>query len=234
MADTRKIVRADDSKLRILAFGNSLTEGYTDFGMTFHPYGHALRDYLDEAFPDKEVTVDVNGQSGDFVLNSLGGNFEDRLRRALRTEQKPKYDLVVMLGGTNDLAHKLSSGMEGSREIFEAGLKPLYEHVLEREKSNLVVITVPERAIDTREGSLASRARDYRLELNRLIMEWAKDQEQREPKVFLFDLAPRVPFRENRDKDPEERIWSPDGLHMSQTGYDVFGIELAKFVKELV
>ncbi|CAK3845103.1 Hypothetical predicted protein [Lecanosticta acicola] len=232
MAPSNGIPRPDNSTLRILAFGDSLTEGYTDFGMTFHPYGDALRDTLQESFPNLEITVKVEGMSGDCVLPSLGG-FNERLRGATKSREPPEFDLIILLGGTNDLAYKMGAGAEGSREIFEEGLEPLYEYVLET-RSNLMVVTVPERAVDSRGSELGRRAKGYREELNRMITEWAKAHEQSTPKVFLFDLAPKVPYSGDDGKEPGERVWSPDGLHMSANGYDLVGRELAKLVGEIL
>ncbi len=107
-------------QLRILAFGDSLAEGYTDFGMLMHPYGPALHSKLTDLLPDfgSKITIDVEGQSGDCVLNSLGGEFEDRLLAAAASGE-PAYDLVIILGDTNDLAYKRQVGLEGAKQIFE-------------------------------------------------------------------------------------------------------------------
>ncbi|KAK4609421.1 hypothetical protein CLAFUR4_14504 [Fulvia fulva] len=229
------LLRHHQDHLRILAFGNSLTEGYTDFGMRFHPYGNALKSKLSALAPDLTISVDINGQSGDCVLDSLQPTTQsDRIKRAWQY-------LAIVLGGTNDLAHKLERGLEGSEEIFQ-GLRPLYEHVLNAGTS-LIVMTVPERAIDTRSSDLAVKAHANREHLNRLIVQWAADsrlhREQIDgPKVYFFDLAALVPFpRDEDDGDTtpaEGGMWSLDDLHMTSRGHDFVGNELAAFIKNLL
>lgn len=92
------LLRHHQDHLRILAFGNSLTEGYTDFGMRFHPYGNALKSKLSALAPDLTISVDINGQSGDCVLDSLRGNFKNRLLNAIGSREHGKYDLAIVLG----------------------------------------------------------------------------------------------------------------------------------------
>ncbi|KIW00958.1 hypothetical protein, variant 1 [Verruconis gallopava] len=234
-SSTGKLRPRSPTAVSILAFGDSLTEGYTDFGVRFHSYGLALKPALQKLCPGlKRVTVDVEGQSGDCVLTSLRGEFQTRLQHAAPAG-KTKYDLVIILGGTNDLAYKLDRGLEGAEEIFEHGLKVLYDYVLGSTDASLLVMTVPERAIDKQSSPLAKRAREAREHLNSLIKRWAAEQKER---VFLMDLAPMVPFpASNNDDDdgqPGKGYWSPDGLHMSVAGYDFVGEQLAGVIHKLL
>jgi len=227
-----RLHKPDD--LRILAFGDSLTEGYTDFGTTFHPYGPALYSTLKKLMPNfAGIRVHVEGQSGDCVLPSLGGDFSERLQAA--TAKESSYDLIIILGGTNDLAYKFGADLEGAQQIFEEGLKVLYEFVLAKTEANLLVMTVPERAMDTRNSGMGRRAKANREYLNSLIKDWVQQQSER---VFMMDLAPMVPFPRDKGEDYEEpfneSIWSPDGLHMSAAGYDFVGHELASFIHGLL
>ncbi|MCJ1369236.1 hypothetical protein MMC20_000446 [Loxospora ochrophaea] len=225
-------------ELKILAFGDSLTEGYTDFGLTFHPYAPALKQKLLSLLPRWKVAVDVNGQSGDTVLSSLGGSFLQRLQISCPPSgtRTPKYDLVIILGGTNDLAY-MTNDPEGPAKIFEE-LGVCYDHVL-RSGASLLCLTVPERAIDGRTSKLAERARSARLKLNELIAGFAVNHQAREagtPNVFMMDLAKKVPFPQNagEDEDQDASVWSPDGLHMSSQGYDFVGEELARFIHSIL
>ena len=68
------------SKLRILCFGDSLTEGYSAWGTRFTPYSTKLGDMLRMAFPDVEVEIVTDGRSGDLVVEDKG-NFLYRFRR---------------------------------------------------------------------------------------------------------------------------------------------------------
>ncbi|KAF2670070.1 SGNH hydrolase [Microthyrium microscopicum] len=214
----KQLTLANVDQISILAFGDSLTEGHTDFGLTTHPYGPALQNKLSELLPGTEITVDVNGLGGDRVLLSLAGSFQQRLKSALSEKDTP-YDIVVILGGTNDLGYKLSDDCAG--EICE-GLKALHDEVL-ISGASVVCVTVPERALDRTMSSAYEKARKSRIKLNEKIAEHAKDYS----KIFLMDLAPLCPHIE---EDGEEPLWSLDGLHMTTEGYDFFGEELAKFI----
>ena len=85
-------------KLRILCFGDSLTAGYTNWGLSHFPYGEALNERLRDKLPSTHVIVDTNGFSGDQVR----GQFLKRMERACETKATP-YDWIIVLGGTNDL-----------------------------------------------------------------------------------------------------------------------------------
>jgi lysophospholipase L1-like esterase len=131
----------------------------------------------------------------------------------------------------------MQKDLDGAEEIVTQGLKPLYEYVLKETSASLLVMTVPERAIDTRDSSdlLAGRMRASRDYLNKLIRDWVGEQKER---VFLMDLAPMVPFPVDRGEDDEtamdKSIWSPDGLHMSDKGYDFVGEQLGKVISSLL
>lgn len=241
----QKLLLSNPNEINVLTFGNSLTEGYADFGMTFHPYSIALEKKLSTLLPTHKINITVNGLSGDRVLTSLNGIFLKRLQSSLplRKTGTPKYDLVIVLGGTNDLAYLIGDA-DGPNKIFE-GLKECYAHVLEA-RASLLCLTVPERAIDTRASKLAEKARNARLELNKLIAGFVNEHETlgeegaeeavSPSKVFLFDLAKAVPFPNDRDEDGDwdTTIWSPDGLHMMPQGYDFVGEELATHIFDLL
>jgi len=58
--------------LRLLAFGDSLTEGFQSGGMAFHSYAIKLRELLVGALPPTvSVTVDEQGCSGEFACNEM-------------------------------------------------------------------------------------------------------------------------------------------------------------------
>jgi hypothetical protein len=62
--------------IRILCFGDSLTEGYSYYGQEFTPYAGNMKAWLHAAWPATKVTVDVDGLSGDRVAR---GSFLSRI-----------------------------------------------------------------------------------------------------------------------------------------------------------
>ena len=102
---------AQQSLLRILCFGDSLTAGYSQFGMLHFPYAVHLKEKLQAAFPSLEIHIDVEGMSGAQVR----GEYLGRLNRACSKVQDQPYDWIIAMGGTNDI------GWGGQpEEIYEA------------------------------------------------------------------------------------------------------------------
>jgi lysophospholipase L1-like esterase len=66
-------------EINILCFGDSLTAGYSDYGMTNTPYGPWMVDLLEGAWPERVVHISVAGQSGDLV--GPPGRFLNRLTK---------------------------------------------------------------------------------------------------------------------------------------------------------
>jgi hypothetical protein len=69
--------------LRILCFGNSLTAGFWQYGLEYHPYAGKLKEKLESAdidlFPGTNtrtqkprILVDVDGMPGDLVVTPPG------------------------------------------------------------------------------------------------------------------------------------------------------------------
>jgi lysophospholipase L1-like esterase len=163
----------------------------------------------------------------------LGGTYLQRLQECVPSPESrspPRYDLVIILGGTNDLAYL--DTRDGSAMDITEGLKRCYQHVLSS-GSNLVCLTVPERKIDTLSSTIAVKARDARLRLNVLIetyvWEYQDQHQDNKPNVYLWDMAQKAPF-----SDADQGLWSSDGLHMSTAGYDFVGDEIAGFVSSIV
>lgn len=98
--------------LRILCFGDSLTAGYTRYGLEHYPYSDFLENKLRKSFPLREITIVNDGLSGDRVK---AGWFLRRMEgRCAKAAAKP-YNWVIVLGGTNDLGWG-----EAPEAIYEA------------------------------------------------------------------------------------------------------------------
>jgi lysophospholipase L1-like esterase len=99
--------------LNNLCFGDSLTEGYSEYGTKMTPYGTTTLAYLtDRLGPLPEVHLCVEGKSGDLV----SAGFSRRMERVCRSpssaggheslqKNATKWDWLVFLGGTNDLGY---------------------------------------------------------------------------------------------------------------------------------
>ncbi|EDN96351.1 predicted protein [Sclerotinia sclerotiorum 1980 UF-70] len=89
------------SPLRILCLGDSLTEGYSQYGTQFYPYSKWMKEVLGEKWPDREIEVITDGISGDLL--TLPGGFKRRMERHFPST--PPITHTIILGGTNDLAY---------------------------------------------------------------------------------------------------------------------------------
>ncbi len=98
--------------LRILCFGDSLTAGYTRYGLEHYPYSDFLKKTLRKFFPSTKITIDNSGLSGDRVK---AGRFLRRMEGKCAKAAANPYNWVIVLGGTNDLGWG-----EAPEAIYEA------------------------------------------------------------------------------------------------------------------
>jgi lysophospholipase L1-like esterase len=95
----KKKMSESQQTIRILAFGDSLTEGYsatTRGGLIFHPYTLELKHLLQSKFPSMRIEIVNAGVSGEMAVA-----MPKRLAATLK--QFKDYDLAIFLGGTNDI-----------------------------------------------------------------------------------------------------------------------------------
>ena len=93
---------------RILCFGDSLTAGYHNYGMTFSPYGQFLKEALGSSasvtivgFSGWTTTQLVDNADRDMESDVVGRKWPG-LKVALGREN---FNLAIVMGGTNDLGH---------------------------------------------------------------------------------------------------------------------------------
>ncbi|KAL4888790.1 SGNH hydrolase [Aspergillus ambiguus] len=196
-------------KISILCFGNSLTAGYHQFGLDYHPYAWKLEEKLKAAFPSHTFQVDVDGLPGDLVIHPPG-RFLPRLQRRCA---EISYDWVIVLGATNDLGH----GYPCAR-IFPA-LQDAW-HVALGAGAKVLALTVPECA------AVSNRLDDKRGELNSQILGYQCE------KFHAFDLHPKVPYH-SATEEFRKTIWD-DGLHLTPAGYDLVGSVIADHLIQLL
>ncbi|ERS96156.1 GDSL-like lipase/acylhydrolase [Sporothrix schenckii 1099-18] len=192
--------------LRILCFGDSLTAGYTQDGLQYHPYLHMVRRKLQEAFPGLQVDIEADGLDG-----GLTQHFSSRLRTVYRERGTPQdsiFDWVIVLGGTNDLA--INSRPE---TIFEH-LERTWSFAKLR-KTKVLALTVPEVAIQRRPGGPVNRINKRRDELNSLILGYTSSN------FHAFDFKKAFSY-EDMSADERRRYWD-DAVHFSPDGYDRMG-----------
>ena len=189
----------------ILCFGDSLTAGYqTPSPAHPHaeetPYGRVLQERLGE-----QAGVEING-----ICGEVTGEMVLRFRADV-LDRRPQ--MVIILGGTNDL------GWNADPTEIMRNLTKMYE--LARASSIVPVpVTVPSIRVDvgTDNSDAASWLAQHiqrRQRLNALIADYADRKGLR-----YFDL-----FRATAEPDSLllAELYSNDGLHLTTSGYDLFG-----------
>lgn len=64
--------------LRILCFGASLVEGFTQYGLRYTPYSVSMSTKLKQKWSETELKVDVGAKSGDMVTDGYRVRMERR------------------------------------------------------------------------------------------------------------------------------------------------------------
>ncbi|PRP89517.1 hypothetical protein PROFUN_00781 [Planoprotostelium fungivorum] len=201
-ADIKKEPQREDmnNARRILALGDSLTEGYYRFGTQFHPYTDRLHKLLEPKGIFEIHNAGVSGETTDRML--------ERLRGLLKPKSSPWYDLVVILGGTNDL------GFRSAEDIFKN--IQLMSDLVQTQKSGdrhsrVVIMTVP-HCRKSPQWIL-----DKRSSVNSQIKTYASQKEI--PIVDLEYWGKLNPMGKSEEEIDE--IWDTDGLHFTPAGSDV-------------
>ena len=202
--------RTAPPEIRILCFGASITCGFYAGGAHFHPYSIQLKARLQRSLPHTEFVIDVDGLSGDRLID---GEYISRLNRHCPKEGKTAYDWIIIQGGGNDLG----MGQQPSH-IYEA-LKKSWNIVLDA-GAQVLALTVTE----TSDTSVPTRSRYD--SLNAMVLNYWKD------KFYVADVCAKIPYA-SMDKEMRKKVWD-DGLHMKPAGYDMMGDAIADRLLEIL
>lgn len=185
--------------VRILAFGDSLTEGWYSFGTKFHPYTCKLQSLLESLSTSKSFNIVNKGVSGE-TTDQMNA------RLPLVVGRDGPFDLAIILGGTNDLGFSFEKDGE---PLFQR-LRSLHEIALKHCPLS-VAVTIPESGFDERFVVL----KEKRSRVNSLLQNYVQDHGD---KMLLSDLSAKLPHSSLSEED-RRRFWDDD-LHFSPAGYD--------------
>jgi len=68
------------ANLRILCFGASLVEGYTNYGLNYTPYAKWMAAGLEAQWPSSVFEVKVDGKSGDLATQGFKGRMQEHCK----------------------------------------------------------------------------------------------------------------------------------------------------------
>jgi lysophospholipase L1-like esterase len=198
----------------ILAFGynlsqrvannnrDSLTKGYYNYGMEYHPYSIILNKHLEENNLSDKYFVYDSGVNGETSLS-----MRSRINLELET---CKYEIVIILAGTNDL------GRYKSEDIC-ANLKAIHETALKTCKYTIAV-TVPCATLDAKsEEEDWGKYQNNKKMLNLMIKEFVEQNDR----IELVDLYEIMNVNSYTTEEEVKKIWD-DRLHFTPHGYDTF------------
>ena len=212
---------------RILAFGDSLTAGNVGGELNEgrdKPYTIRLSKLLKENHPNTSFQLDNKGIYGDLVC----GQMTERLPKVLK-EYGP-YDLVIILGGTNDIIE----AKKGLEETLFQGIKRLHGTVKDH-GAKCIALTIPETDVYFKDFGkkglswVKQEGENIRLIVNGKLRSSAKEYAEN---VILCDLAEKFPQQGLSDEDLE-KFWS-DGLHFTEEGYNKMAEIIYKDMKHLL
>lgn len=219
-----KIITKNRNTKVIIAFGDSLTEGLFDWPKSrkFHPYTIKLQQLIDDKIKsgtsELQITVQNAGVSGERLRKSM----KQRLRRIV---QSANPDLVIILGGTNDLldidkeASDYNDDSLASNLLQDIQSLHLYCHY---KGIPTAALSIPETAIDDRSanGTVAK--------LRRIVNKELRDFVTRNlTKSIFVDISDEIKRKGN------EEYWD-DGVHFSPLGYDRMGEIIYREIKRMI
>ncbi|CZR54169.1 related to esterase [Phialocephala subalpina] len=200
--------------LRILCFGDSLTAGYSASTYpTLHAYAGALETSLKAAYPQLNISTDVQGFLGDqtecpaFVCPG----FLPRIEKLY--ENTPGYDYAIILGGTNDLHWNRTVD-----NIFTS-IQKVWNIALTNH-TKVLALTVPEC------GDCGNETDVKTLALNSNIINHVASN------FYTFNLHDSVPYW-NMTAAERSSYWD-DGIHWTPKGYDLVGGRIAERMLEML
>ncbi|KAL8911777.1 MAG: hypothetical protein Q9171_003110 [Xanthocarpia ochracea] len=197
-------------ELRVLCFGASITGGHYSWGLQHHPYARRLESRLRTALPSHQLTVVVDGLSGDRVIR---GNYISRLKPHFDADAGRNFDWLIFQGGGNDMVWG-----EESAAIFEA-MKELWQ-IGSQGGAKVMALTVT----DTQDQRPLIRERYSKL--NEMI------KVHQQENFFVADVFSKIPYA-SMSKEMRKKVWD-DGLHFKPLGYDMLGDAVADRLLEIL
>eukprot|EP01041_Mallomonas_annulata_P003120 gene3120-6138_t len=189
----------------VLGFGDSLTYGLvrSDFGLSedAHPYSIRLSNLLNNQ-TSHQTSVFASGIPGEITSQMIA-----RLPKKLR--DYTNIGLVIILGGTNDIGHRIDVS------DIVSNIKFLHTTSLHVNSENpqpvyTIAVTIPQS------GWAVANNIQERYKINEQIRKFVQSCPQR---IALLDIENSFDQRV-----PENlKYWSDDRLHLSALGYDALG-----------
>lgn len=205
---------------RLLAVGDSRTEGVVPSKGLNHPYTGELVRLLKQKLPCCTVTVDNAGVGGAGIF-AVGNPvrttlipFEAQMLKTATSKNQP-YNLVIVAGGINDLLAQNKPASE-----IAPGFYKLYNEALATGASVLALPPFPSTLI-----SKDSQQEKERQKLAQLETAFVNGKS----KIKLLNLGNGVFNFFQQSADQQGKLLD-DKLHLTAAGYDLMGKTIFNFI----
>lgn len=209
------LVNSDPYSRSILCFGDSLTSGFYNHGKNFHPYSKKLSQLLSSDSRRLRYYIKTSGK----VREMAHGSMARRLPQILGNSSR--FDWVIILGGTNDVAHVKNFGDDDSfmnqlinvwKPRIVRDIEVLHE-TAHKYGARTVLLTIPETAYEAWPNFKTLWI--MRRGINQDLREFAR---RSQGNTVLCDLALKLP-RHSISPQAQAILWN-DHLHLTPYGYD--------------
>lgn len=200
-----------NKKLRVLAHGDSITEGWVDSAEIKTPWTPRMQEQLKQKLGwDWDIEVVNGGLGGAGVTDALYPLLQRQLSEA-RSQGRP-YHYIIFEGGINDIMGKTYAPKKAP-EIFDR-MRQMWAEANAEGATVLVIPTLPTNADDTFESQrreLAAKVRAY----------IAQQRGAGNRGLVLVDME--RDFDYFRLPEDRRRQLFDDGVHLTQAGYEHMG-----------
>jgi lysophospholipase L1-like esterase len=255
IVNTFSLSNVTDRPIRIFCYGDSLTAGISPPSRDLYPYSTFLRSSLEKndknqalkfevdhaGFPgwmthellalvcreDEECTHSLQKvDPSQFRSSTASDTVRNKLLQRDLNNSNPDaafHDVLIYLAGTNDLGRS-----ERSEKDIAVSILDLHKWAHSVAKISITIaLAIPPSAYQRRVPQASEKAtrinRQLQSQISQLMTSSASSQA-----IFL-----RFPFQYNHD-GADNDLWSLDGLHFSQLGYERLGGYLASQIQDLL
>ena len=210
--------------INMLCFGDSLTSGFYNHGRGKHPYSLKLNELLNPEGRHR-YHIETRGVVGEMVHGSMTKRLPKVLKRG------PHFDWVLILGGTNDVAHVKNFGddQDFTRQLINVWSPKIVKDIEKLHEtarsygSRTVLMTIPETAYEL--WPEFRSIRNMRLSVNAALRKYASEVRDN---TVLCDLAYKLP-RSTMSKQMQKLYWN-DHIHLNPLGYN----KMAEIIQQCI
>ena len=208
--------------IKILCFGDSLTEGWIDDGRCFHPYTESLERLLSKE--NRNISVINSGISGETITVDM----MKRLPSVL--DKHPECDVLIIQGGTNDILQFLT--LNSSNSLYQ-NLAKLINICVQRKISKVLILTTMEGYFVESDGATMNQtaSNSLRLDFNQEIRKNIEQRSTISTQICICDMEVEFPMF-NLSEKCVKIMWD-DSLHPTAHGYDRMGEIIFQRLKSL-